>query len=60
VGHLWLLNPKLRTLEVYRLADGKWILLETFVGNETVRAEPFDEVELDMARWWPPDAPEIS
>lgn len=55
VGHLWLLNPGLRTLEAYRLAAGKWSLLETFVGNETVRAEPFDEVELDMTRWWPPE-----
>ncbi len=58
VGHLWLLNPKLRMLEVYRRSDVKWILLETFIGNETVRAEPFDEVELDMTRWWPPGAPE--
>jgi Uma2 family endonuclease len=58
VGHLWLLNPKLRTLEVYRRSDDKWIVLETFVGNEAVRAEPFDEVELDMSRWWPPEAPE--
>jgi hypothetical protein len=53
-----LLNPKLRTLEVYRRSDDKWIVLETFVGNEAVRAEPFDEVELDMSRWWPPEAPE--
>jgi Uma2 family endonuclease len=58
VGHLWLLNPKLRTLEVYRRSDDKWIVVETFVGNETVRAEPFDEVELDMTRWWPPKASE--
>jgi Uma2 family endonuclease len=60
VGHLWLLNPKSRTLEVYRLSDANWIVHETFVGNETVRAEPFDEVELDMTRWWPPEAPESS
>jgi Uma2 family endonuclease len=57
VGHLWLLNPGLRTLEVYRLAHANWLLLETFTGNVSVRAEPFDEVELDMARWWPPETP---
>jgi Uma2 family endonuclease len=58
VSHLWLLNPRLRTLEVYKRSEDKWILLETLVGNETVRAEPFDAVELDMTRWWPPEGPE--
>jgi len=48
----------LRTLEVYRRSDANWIVVETFVGNETVHAEPFHEVELDMTRWWPPEAPE--
>ncbi len=60
VGHLWLLNPGLRTLEVYRLAEGNWLLVVTFVGNKTVRAEPFDEVDLDMTRWWPPEATETA
>jgi Uma2 family endonuclease len=52
VSHLWLLNPALRTLEVYRLAEGGWLLLGTHEGAARVRAEPFDAVELDLAPLW--------
>lgn len=52
VAHLWLLSPGARTLEVYRLADGRWLLLGTHEGNAVVRAEPFDAVELDLAPLW--------
>ena len=41
VSHLWLLNPVAKTLEVYRLADGNWILVKTLVGDEVVLAEAF-------------------
>jgi Uma2 family endonuclease len=52
VPHLWLVNPLARTLEVYRLADARWLLLATHEGNARVRAEPFTEVELDLAPLW--------
>ena len=52
VGHCWLIDPAARTLEVYRLEGGRWLLLGTFAGDAKVRAEPFDAVELDLARWW--------
>jgi hypothetical protein len=52
VRHLWLLNPLSRTLEVCGLADGRWVLLATHVGSVAVRAEPFTEVELDLAPLW--------
>jgi Uma2 family endonuclease len=52
VGHLWLLSPILRTLEVYRLLDGRWSLIETYEDEEKVRAEPFDAVELDLGSIW--------
>jgi Uma2 family endonuclease len=32
VSHLWLVNPVARTLEVYRLAEGRWLLLATHEG----------------------------
>lgn len=54
VPHLWLLNPISRTLETYRLVDSKWTLLATFVGDDAVRAEPFDAVALNMSHWWAP------
>ena len=52
VGHLWLLNPLARTLEIYRLGDGRWVLLSTHEGDAQVRAEPFDAIELDLAALW--------
>ena len=52
VAHLWLVNPLARTLEVYRLADDRWLLLATHVGAARVRAEPFDAVELELAALW--------
>ena len=52
VGHLWLADPGLRTLEVYRLEEQRWVVLRTHGGNETVRAEPFEAIEMDLGRWW--------
>ena len=52
VPHLWLVNPLARTLEVYSLADARWLLLATHEGNARVRAEPFGDVELDLAPLW--------
>lgn len=53
VGHLWLIQPRIRTLEVMRLVDGKWSLIDVHTDSDRVRAEPFDEIELDLANlWW--------
>lgn len=52
VGHVWLVDPLAHTLEVYRLEGSHWILLDTYDGEEPVRAEPFDAIELDLNRWW--------
>lgn len=52
VAHLWLVDPILRTLEVYRLEGQRWVVVSTYGGAESVRAEPFEAVELDMTRWW--------
>ncbi len=52
VGHYWLLDPRDRTLEVYRLVDGRWLEVETFEGDAVVRAEPFDAIEMDLSLLW--------
>jgi Uma2 family endonuclease len=52
VPHLWLVNPAPKTLEVYRLVDGHWLLLVTHEGSAVVRAEPFDAVELELGPLW--------
>lgn len=52
--HLWLVDPLARVLEVYRLEEGRWVVAMTSGGDEKVRPEPFEEIELDLALWWPP------
>jgi Uma2 family endonuclease len=52
VEHVWLINPILQTLEVYRQEKGRWLLLGTYEGDEKVRAEPFEVVSLDLAMIW--------
>jgi Uma2 family endonuclease len=56
VRHLWFVDPLARTLEVYRLDAGRWIVAATHGGDDVVRAEPFDAVELALDRWWMPTA----
>jgi len=53
IGHAWLVDPLSRSLEVYRLVDGRWSMVGADQGTEKVRAEPFDAIELDLALLWP-------
>ena len=52
VRHYWIVDPRIQTLEVYRLDDGRWRELDTYEGDAVVRAEPFESMELDLARLW--------
>lgn len=52
VGHLWLVDPVAETLEVLRLDGPGWRLVLSAGGDSTVRAEPFDAIELPLARLW--------
>ncbi len=58
VGHFWVIDPDSETLEVYRQSGDLWALVAAFDGPEKVRAEPFEAVELDLARLWVPRPPE--
>jgi Uma2 family endonuclease len=52
VKHAWLVDPIARSLEVLRLEDGRWTPLDTHVGNASVRAKPFEALELDLGALW--------
>ena len=52
VLHAWLVDPVARTLEVLRLEAGRWVIVSSHEGQETVRAEPFGEVELTLSDIW--------
>ena len=45
VGHLWLVDPLLKTLEAYELREDRWLLLTTLKDDDRVRQAPFDAVE---------------
>ena len=52
VGHCWLVDPLLRTLEAYALSDGRWLLLATLKEAEPVRLPPFDAIEFALDALW--------
>jgi Uma2 family endonuclease len=54
VKHAWILDPVSRSLEVYRNSGKHWLMISTHGGEEKVRAEPFDAIELELAALWPP------
>lgn len=55
VCHAWLVDPRARTLEVFRLHQGAWLLISTHSQDDVVEAEPFDAVPLELAGLWLPE-----
>jgi len=53
----WLVDPLARTLEVFERAAGRWTLAALHEGDVTIRAVPFDAVEIEMGGWWIPEGP---
>lgn len=52
VRHVWLLDPSNKTLEVFGLQSGAWMVLGFYVEDDKVRAEPFSEIEIAMENFW--------
>lgn len=52
VSHAWLVDPIVRTLEVLRLQGKAWMVVVVFSGDQVVRAEPFDAIEIDLLLLW--------
>ena len=55
VGHAWLIDPAARTLEVLCLESGRWTILATHAGADVVHAEPFTDIDLELASLWADD-----
>jgi Uma2 family endonuclease len=49
VPHVWLVDPFARTLEILRLDAGRSTIVSIFTERDTLRAEPFDAIELDLS-----------
>jgi Uma2 family endonuclease len=52
VPYLWLVDPAAKTLDVFALAAGRWMLLAAFAEDDTVRADPFAEIEINLKELW--------
>jgi Uma2 family endonuclease len=52
VSHVWHIDPDARTFEVFRREREGWTLVLEAEGSECVRAQPFEAIELDLARLW--------
>jgi Uma2 family endonuclease len=53
VANLWLVDPLARTLEIYRLEAGRWVVVGIHAGDDVIRTEPFAATALGLTRWWP-------
>jgi Uma2 family endonuclease len=53
IPYCWLVDPSARTLETFKLSDGQWILLASFVDAADVAVEPFEAVAFPLDALWP-------
>ena len=54
VRHVWLVDPIELTLEIYRHGGALWHRVAGHTGDVTVRAEPFEAIELPLQWLWEP------
>lgn len=52
VQHIWFVDPEIQTLEVLRLDGDTYRIIRTERGSDTCRLEPFEEIELSLAKLW--------
>jgi Uma2 family endonuclease len=52
VPYLWHIDPVGKTLDVFRLKNGEWVVAGLYVEDSTVRTEPFTEIEIDLSVLW--------
>ena len=52
VAHAWLVDPLRQSLEVLALEAGSLARLEEHHGDVSVRARPFDAIELELRALW--------
>jgi len=55
VGHCWYVDPLAKTLEVFALTDGKWLIAATFKDADPVTAPPFEAHTFALNVLWPYD-----
>ncbi|MCA9607446.1 MAG: Uma2 family endonuclease [Myxococcales bacterium] len=54
VPFYWLVDPRERTLEALRLEDRRWVEVGSYDDSAVARIEPFEAIELEVGRLFPP------
>lgn len=52
VAHVWFVDPEGLTLEVLELDGASYRVRNVYANQATVRAVPFDAIELDLSLRW--------
>jgi Uma2 family endonuclease len=53
VAHMWLVQPLVQTIELYRWSEEGYVLLPNEFENQRLRAAPFDAIEIPLEEIWP-------
>jgi len=56
VPFYWMVDPHEGVLEAYRLESGRWVRLGAWDATATARIAPFEAIELEVGRLFPPTA----
>lgn len=56
VPHFWSVDPEARLLSAFTSRERAWVLLGTWGEGDLARIAPFDAIELDVGRLFPPSA----
>ena len=52
INYVWIVEPLERMVEVFRLHETNYSLIGVYGGDDAVRAEPFETVEIPPAFLW--------
>lgn len=52
VLHVWLIDPRLQTLEAFALDSGRYQLIGAWRGTQSARVPPFEALELELDAIW--------
>ena len=53
VPYHWIVDLAARAVTAHRLESGRWLEIGVWGDDVGARIEPFQEVALDVSRWWP-------
>jgi Uma2 family endonuclease len=54
VRHYWIIDPKMRAIEAYRLVSGKYTGRVRGSGSDVVQLAPFRDLQIPLAKLWRP------